>query len=139
MILSEIKRYFDDHALLQDTRCYVGIAPPKDENGDPLDIPYVVMVPMDLTTEYTMPVVTSTNTAQPCVDTLNFEFHIFSRSSDDLEQLIESVTNAFDNQRVVTGNMECTRLSIRYAFDSTYTCGAIITYRIVRTSSQNTK
>lgn len=129
MILNNIKDYFIDNALTQGLTYYTGIAPPN------ADLPYVVCVPKELTTEYLM----NAGNPRPCIDTMDFEFHLYHRSSDDLEDLIGKVTNTFDNTACCTGWMDTTRKTITYMFDSTYICTAIITYTVVRQQNQNVK
>lgn len=129
MILQDLKNYFIDSALTEDVTFYVGIVPPN------VELPYVVLVPQDLSTEYLM----NAGNPRPCVDSLNFDFHLFTRSSDDLEDLIERVVNTFDNTACCTGWMDTTRKSIRFEFASPYNCSAIITYQVVRQQNQNTQ
>lgn len=131
MIISELKDYFTNHALLQGITFYVGIA----KTGD--DLPYVILVPGDLTTEYTFSTATPTNPARPCIDTLPYDLHCFTRSSDDLGALLDKITNALDNQDVCDGCMNNERKKISWSF-SPYNADAVLSYEVIRTANQNT-
>lgn len=133
MILQELKDHFINNAQPDGVGFYVGIAPPKDTTGNPVDLPYVVLVPQNLSTEYVM--VTGDN--RPTIDTLDFEFHVVTRSSDDLEDLMFQVTQAFDNTSCCGGWMNTDRKNIRFEFPSAFQSVGVITYQVIYKTTQN--